>query len=84
MALANMSFDREARRLPGAAFDAAWQPMKTSDRRLREESHGVSPRELLAKRMVEMSRCGEKNRDRFVENALSGLRCLRRNNGASS
>jgi len=58
---------------PGAAFDAAWHPVKTSDGRLAEESHGVSPRELLAKRMVEMSQRGEKNRGRLVENALSRL-----------
>ena len=75
--LANAAFDSETTRQLGLAFEAAWQAVKTSESTLGDESHAASTRELLAKRVIEMGRRGERNHDRLVENALDHLEKLR-------
>jgi hypothetical protein len=67
--LANAAFDSETTRQLGLAFEAAWQAVKASGSTLGDESHAASTRELLAKRVIEMGRRGERNHDRLVENA---------------
>jgi hypothetical protein len=74
--LTNAAFDSETTRQLGLAFEAAWQAVKTSGSTLGDESHAASTRELLAKRVIEMGRRGERNHDRLVENALDHLEKL--------
>lgn len=71
--LAEAAFDTEATHLLGSAFEAAWQVLKTSGDALADETHAASTRDLLARRIVEMGRRGERNHDRLVEEALSHL-----------
>jgi uncharacterized protein with NRDE domain len=71
--LSNAAFDSETTQLLGAAFEAAWEKVKTSGSTLAEESEAASTRELLAKRIIEMAKRGERNPNRLVESALDHL-----------
>jgi hypothetical protein len=71
--LSNAAFDDETTPLLGLTFEAAWEKVKTSDSALADESQAVLTRELLAKRIIEMAKRGERNPDRLVENALDYL-----------
>jgi len=69
----NAAFDSETTELLGAAFEAAWQKVKTTDSALAEGSEAALTRKLLAKRIIEMAKRGERNADRLIENALDHL-----------
>ena len=71
--LSNAAFDAETTQLLGLAFEAAWQKVKTAGSALVEESEATLTRELLAKRIIEMAKRGERNPDRLVEIALDHL-----------
>src|SRR5262245_52005330 len=68
--LSNAAFDSETTELLGAAFEAAWEKLNTSGSALAEGSEAALTRELLAKRIIELAKRGERNPDRLVENAL--------------
>jgi hypothetical protein len=67
------SFDPEATKILTAAFDTAWQMLKTSGNVLAAEYRAASTRELLAKRIIEMGSQGERNPRRLAEDALAHL-----------
>jgi uncharacterized protein with NRDE domain len=69
----NAAFDSEATQLLGAAFEAAWQKVKSTSSALAEGSEAALTRELLAKRIIELAKRGERNPDRLVESALDHL-----------
>jgi hypothetical protein len=69
--LANAGFDADTTLLLGSAFDAAWQAAKTSGGA--DDIHAAASRDLLAKRIIEMGRRGERNQDRLIEDALAHL-----------
>jgi hypothetical protein len=71
--LSNAAFDCETTRLLGAAFEAAWEEVKAADSVLAEEAQAALTRELLAKRIIEMAKRGERNPDRLVKSALDHL-----------
>jgi hypothetical protein len=71
--LANAAFDSETTELLGAAFEAAWEKANAAGSALAEGSDAALTRELLAKRIIEMAKRGERNPDRLVENALDHL-----------
>jgi hypothetical protein len=71
--LSNAAFDSEDTELLGAAFEAAWEKLNTAGSALAEGSEAALTRELLAKRIIEMAKRGERNPDRLVENALDHL-----------
>jgi hypothetical protein len=71
--LSNAAFDSETTELLGAAFEAAWEKVKTAGSTLAEEPQAALTRELLAKRIIEMAKRGERNRNRLVESALDHL-----------
>jgi hypothetical protein len=66
------SFDSEVTRLLGTAFEAAWERLKTSGT-LADQSQAPLARELLAKRIIDVAKRGERNQDRLVESALVHL-----------
>jgi hypothetical protein len=70
--LANAGFDAETTLLLGSAFDAAWHAVKTSGNG-HAEVGASSSRDMLARRIIEMGRRGERNHDRLVEDALAHL-----------
>ena len=72
-ASSNAAFDSETTELLGAAFEAAWEKVKTAGSALAEGSEAALTRELLAKRIIEMAKRGERNPDRLVEIALDHL-----------
>ena len=71
--LSNAAFDSETTELLGAAFEAAWEKLNTAGSALAEGSGAALTRELLAKRIIEMAKRGERNPDRLVEIALDHL-----------
>jgi hypothetical protein len=71
--LSNAAFDCDTTQLLGAAFEAAWEEVKAAGSVLAEESQAALTRELLAKRIIEMGKRGERNPDRLVEMALDHL-----------
>ncbi len=66
---ADAAFDTDATRLLSAAFEAAWEVVKSSGV-VADEAQAASIRECLAKRVIELGRRGERNQDRLVEDAL--------------
>ena len=56
-----------------AAFDTAWQMLKTSGNVLAADFRAAATRELLAKRLIETGRDGERDPLRLVEDALAYL-----------
>jgi hypothetical protein len=71
--LENSVFDSDTTRLLGAAFETAWQRVKTSGITFADERYAASAREVLAKRIIEMAKRGERNPNRLVEGALDQL-----------
>jgi hypothetical protein len=71
--LANTGFDAETTLLLGSAFDAAWQAVRTSGRARTDDRSPASTRDMLARRIIEMGRRGERNHSRLVEDALAYL-----------
>ena len=71
--LSNAAFDSEDTELLGAAFEAAWEKLKTAGSALAEGAEAALTRELLAKRIIEIAKRGERNPGRLVENALDHL-----------
>ncbi len=67
------AFNSEVTRLLGSAFEDAWQKLTTSEAALADERRAALLREVLAKRIIELGRHGERNHDRLVENALANL-----------
>ena len=66
-------FNSEVTRLLGSAFEDAWRKLTTSEGSLADERRAALLREVLAKRIIELGRHGERNHDRLVENALANL-----------
>jgi hypothetical protein len=71
--LSDAAFDSETTQLLGAAFEDAWEDVKSSGSALAEGAEAALTRELLAKRIIELAKRGERNPDRLVENALDHL-----------
>src|SRR5262245_42260617 len=71
--LSNAAFDSEDTELLGAAFEAAWEKLNAAGSALAEGSEAALIRELLAKRIIELAKRGERNPDRLVEMALDHL-----------
>jgi hypothetical protein len=68
--LSDAAFDSETTELLGAAFEAAWEKVNAAGSALAEGPEAASTRELLAKRIIELAKRGERNLDRLVESAL--------------
>ncbi len=66
-------FDPEATKILTAAYDTAWQMLKTSGNILAADYRAASTRELIAKRIIETARQGENDPMRLVDDALSYL-----------
>jgi len=71
--LSDAAFDSEDTELLGAAFEAAWEKLTTAGSALAEDSQAALTRELLAKRIIELAKRGERDPDRLVESALDHL-----------
>lgn len=67
------AFDSETTRLLGEAFEAAWRKAEIADRPAAEKAQTAAARELLARRIIELGRRGERNHERLVEGALDYL-----------
>ena len=57
-----------------AAFDTAWQILKSSGNVLAADYRAASTRELLAKRIIEIGREGERDPMQLIERALAHLK----------
>ena len=66
-------FDPEATKILTAAYDTAWQMLRTSGNVLAADFRAASTRELLAKRIIETGSQGERNPLRLADDALAFL-----------
>jgi hypothetical protein len=62
-----MSFDPETRRVMGVAFDLTCLALRLSDR-------GDRANEIIAKRIIEFAKTGERNPDLLCEGVLKEFR----------
>ena len=73
MPLLDGFFDPEAAKILTAAFDTAWQILKASGSTHAADHRSARTRELLAKRIIETGRRGERDPIRLVDDALAHL-----------
>jgi hypothetical protein len=66
-------FDPAATKILIAAFDTAWQTLKTSGNVLAADYKSAATRELLARRIIETARQGQRDPTRLVDDALVHL-----------
>jgi hypothetical protein len=74
---ATAAFDSDTTQLLAGAFEAAWAALKASDDTLADGPNAGRARELLARRIIELGRRGERDQVRLVEDALDHLARLR-------
>jgi hypothetical protein len=66
----NTKFDPETKRVMGVAFEMAWVALGLTDK----DDHVTG---VVAKRIIELAKAGERNPDVLCEQALKGLRSQR-------
>jgi len=71
--ISQSSFDPEMTEVLTAAFDAAWQRIKSSGNPLAAGDAAAATRETLAKNIIAAAQAGERDQNRLVESALSRL-----------
>jgi hypothetical protein len=71
--LSNTAFDPDTITLLASAFDTAWDTVKKSGSPLAADGQAASTREVLAKRIIEMGKKGERDPQRLVDDALAHL-----------
>jgi hypothetical protein len=74
---ATAAFDSDTTRLLAGAFETAWAALKASGDTLADEPNASRARDLLARRIIELGRRGERDQARLVEDALGHLARLR-------
>jgi hypothetical protein len=67
------AFDADSVRVLTAAFDEAWQSIQSSGISLPSAAYANAIREILALRIIEMARLGERDRRRLCDDALLHL-----------
>lgn len=67
------SFDPDAIRILVASLDDAWRSLKTSGASLTSDKRIEFARTILAKRIIESARRGERDKRRLSEDALLAL-----------
>ena len=72
--LADAAFDSDTVVLLSSAFETAWDTIKKSGSPLAAAGPAASTRELLAKRIIEIGREGERDPMQLVEGALAHLK----------
>jgi hypothetical protein len=70
----SQGFDPEAVELLGAAFDTAWQLVKTNYPYFASGPLAIRTREALAKHIIDRGMRGERDVRELVEGALSRIR----------
>jgi hypothetical protein len=71
--LTNAAFDPDTITLLASAFDTAWDTLKKSGSAFAADDRAASTREMLAKRIIEMGKDGERDPQRLVDDALAHL-----------
>jgi hypothetical protein len=69
----NNDFDAETTKIMAAAFDAAWEEVKTSDGSPSGERQAAATRDSLARHIMALAQRGERNPDRLIKNASRRL-----------
>jgi hypothetical protein len=68
--LGKHTFDADTTIILASAFDTAWLSLQVSDSPFAADSRSIETRDLLAQRIIETARCGERDKQRLVEEAL--------------
>jgi len=67
------SFDPETTSLLASAFEAAWETVRKSGSPLAADGQASSTREILAKRIIDRAKAGERDPKILASDALSHL-----------
>ena len=67
------AFDPDEVRILTGAFDQAWKTVESSGAAFSMNGHAEATRELLALRIIDMARLGERNASRLRDDALEYL-----------
>jgi hypothetical protein len=70
----SQAFDPETAHLMAASFDNAWNSLADRGDRLSTPLKAAHSREVLAKRIIELARRGERDSTRLCDDALAYLR----------
>jgi hypothetical protein len=68
--LGKHTFDTNTTIILASAFDAAWLSLQVSNNPLAADSRSIETRDLLAQRIIDAARRGERDKGRLVEEAL--------------
>ena len=71
--LSKSSFDPEVTDILAAAFDVAWERVRSSGSPMAATDTADATRELLAKNIIALAQTGERDKNRLVEGALANL-----------
>ncbi len=71
--LFSATFDPEANHAMGLAFESAWQSLKESGSVYAADYRAASSRNLMACKILELARCGERNPTRLRAAALDAV-----------
>jgi hypothetical protein len=71
--LFSATFDPGANRAMGLAFESAWQSLKESGSVYAADYRAASSRNLMARKILELARCGERNPARLRAAALDAV-----------
>ena len=71
--LSNTVFEPDTITLLASAFDTAWDTLKKSGSPVAANHQAAWAREVLAKRIIEMGKKGERDPQRLVDDALAHL-----------
>ena len=71
--LSNAAFDPETVRLFALALDTAWDTLQTSGSPLAADDQAAATRDVLAKRIIELGKQGERDPQRLAAGALAHL-----------
>jgi hypothetical protein len=67
------AFEPHTIALLASALETAWDTVRKSGSPLADDDHAASTRDVLAKRIIEMAKQGERDPQRLVDDALAHL-----------
>jgi hypothetical protein len=67
------TFDADTTIILASAFDTAWLSLQVSNSPLAADDRATETRDMLAQRIIEIARRGERDKRRLVDGALVNL-----------
>jgi hypothetical protein len=71
--LAESAFEPETVAVLASVFEIAWQKVEQSGSKLASPGYKRAAQEIIAKRIIEMAQCGERDPNALADDAVSHL-----------